>query len=206
MFNLIEIVRRNRETFYNFSTGQKLPLLIANIVKILIATILAGLFSNISKDFLNATITIYSILIGFSFNILFYLLSLPNEQRSIHDNSIEKEIKIEKTNKITNELFYNVSYFNIIAICMALVALLFFLFDSRLPRFTDGLANVDVLKEYIAKIGPSCFYIRHAALFAYRVLLYYLLIESMYSFIRTTGRVSFFFRQKIALRNDRQES
>lgn len=202
MFSLVEIVQQNRNTFYDYSTNKQRSLILPNIIKISIAAILAILFGNFSKDFFDATITIYSILIGFSLNILFYLLSAQRERADAENLSIERKIAINKTNKITNELFYNVSYFNVISICVVLVALIFFLFECRLPKFGTEFSNLEMFKIFSIEIDNIYKYTKLAVLFLYHLIVYALLIESMYTLIRTIGRVSYFFSQKMALQDE----
>lgn len=198
MFNLIEIVKKNRATFYNYSTGDKSNILLSYFLKSFIAVCFASLFIIPSNNFLNATLTISAILLGFSFNVLFYLLSSNKLFIDEEDDSIEIKLKKEKVNKLSDELFYNVSYFNIITLLVIVTALIFFLFDSGLSYFILYLNELELIRS----LKPYLAYISSAVLWFYRVLFYFLIIESFYSFGRAIGRMSFYFQKKIELQKN----
>lgn len=199
MFNIREIIRHNRATYYNFSTGRSTSLLLPYATKFLLAFLMAYLFANIQKDFLNVVITIYAILIGFSFNILFYLLSINKIRINLENDSLETQIRIEKTNKLADELFYNVSYFNISSICVIITTLLFFLFESRGSNFLAHIENWPTLGSYLESLEPYLTAVMQFFTWGYRVFFYLLLLESLDCFLRTIGRVSFYFQEKIKL-------
>jgi hypothetical protein len=187
MINLVGIVRNNRESYYNFSTGQPLPQTISNIIKVIIALISASIFVQINKDFLGAVLSVYSILVGFSFNIIFYLIAIEKKEPDANA-SIEKQIKFEKLNKLIQELFYNVSYFTLISIFLVLLCLLLFLASCT----GEGWG---ILKEeiYSAILERSINVIK----FLYHTLFFLVLLESIYSFLRTMNRVNYYFSTKI---------
>ena len=199
MFNIPEIVKQNRSTFYNFSTNEPLSLWRSTLAKIMCSILFAILFCQLNKDYLNALITIYAILIGFSFNVLFYLLSTNKIQASPGTTSLEKQLKIEKLNKLSNELFYNVSYFNIVSLSLVVTSLVFFIVDSRIPQFFRHIGEISFIKPISSEIEPYLIYVRVIILFIYRLMLYYLIIESLFSFTRAIERVTFYFRQKLLL-------
>lgn len=199
MFNLIEIVKKNRATFYNYSTGDKSNILLSYFLKSFIAVFFASLFIIPSNNFLNATLTISAILLGFSFNVLFYLLSSNKLFIDEEDDSIEIKLKKEKINKLSNELFYNVSYFNIITLLVILTALIFFLFDTGFSYFVLYLSELELIRSLLCNLKPYTSYISSTVLWFYRVLFYFLIIESFYSFGRAIGRMSFYFQKKIEL-------
>ena len=201
MFNIIQIAKHNRKTFYDFSNGEELPVWQSYVIKIIISSILAIVFCNISKDFLNAILTIYAILIGFSFNIVFYLLSINKTNPDLIKDSLERQNKIEKINKLTDELFYNVSYFNIISILVTITALLFFLADSQNSELWTYFEDIEIIKELIVKWHSSLHYTKIFAILIYKALFYFVIIESMGSFLRTIGRVNFYFQEKLKLQN-----
>ncbi len=199
MFNIWQIAKKNRETFYNYSTDEPLNLRPSRIVKGGIAFFLVLLFPNVGKDFLGTILAVYSILIGFSFNVLFYLLSIRKLYPSSQADSLEKQIKYEKLNRLRDELFYNVSYFSICAISLVIISLTFFLFDSFSRKFVEYLPWASTLKNLIQEYSVALSYISVLISHFYKFVFYVLLIESMYSFIRTIGRVSFYFEEKIKL-------
>ncbi len=126
MFNVFEIVRNNQETYYNFSTGRPYAVWPSVMLKFFFSCLLSLFFTNMSAGFAEATVTVYSILIGFSFNVLFYLLSSNKLKIIPNEVFLENKVKINKLNKLANELFFNVSYFNFISVIVLVLALGFF--------------------------------------------------------------------------------
>ncbi|WP_419799158.1 MAG: hypothetical protein ACNI26_05675 [Terasakiella sp.] len=198
MFNLKSIILNNDETFYNFATGEKLSRKKRVIVKISLSIILSFFFFNIGKDLINAVIAIYAILIGFGFNILFYLLTIKKEDHKKDNSSIEHELKVKKINKLTEELFYNVSYFNVIAVALVLLSLSFFVAESQ------NLASLKahIMNSKTAFLFPHLLKIKLAIYIVFVFTFYSTLIESAYTFLRTIGRVTFFFDQKIKIQSN----
>ena len=100
---------------------------------------------------------------------------------------------------MSNELFYNVSYFNIITLLVILTALIFFLFDTGFSYFVLYLSELELIRSLLCNLKPYTSYISSTVLWFYRVLFYFLIIESFYSFGRAIGRMSFYFQKKIEL-------
>lgn len=172
------------------------------VVKVIGAILAALIFSVITEDMIDAILVIYSILIGFSFNILFYLLSM-NRLSHEENESIERELKVKKLNKLKEELFHNVSYFNIISISLILLAIILLFFY---PYDFETLSQSRMLENFFNQTLESSFDWRYHIDLAvsviktlFRAVFYYVLIESFYSFLRTTGRVTFYFEEKLAL-------
>jgi hypothetical protein len=194
MLNLIEIIENNRKTFYCYRTGKASSQALANILKMLAAGCLTALFYVFSESLAGAIITVYAILVGFSFNILFYLAAsnekIPEITNSTEDAVFfEDQIQEYKMRTLSGELFHNVSYFNLVSIALIMMCLGIYFSNcqSIFSIFTIQLDNISPLWED-AKIGFKIIYIS---------LLFLLLIESGYTFLRIIDRVNFYFNGKI---------
>lgn len=180
MSSFLDIITRNRRTFYNFETRQLIPQNRANIFKTVAALAAAFLFSQIDRDFIEAIITVFAILVGFTFSILFYLLSLKSIVAE-QDASLEKKARIEKLNILAKELFYNISYFNLLAVSLVFICFCYYVAKcANSFSFFHGL-SVETL-GWLFNI--------------YAFLLYLVLIESGFSLFRTIGRVNYLFSQQ----------
>jgi len=131
MFNLINIIKYNRNTFYDYATNKKLGVLRSYLSKISFSCVISFVCLAPSATFIDATLQVHAIPLGFSFNVLFYFLANDKLRAGETGSSIEKKIIITKLNKLSEEIFYNVSYFNIVALFVIAVALLYLLFDSN---------------------------------------------------------------------------
>jgi hypothetical protein len=193
------IVARNRATFYNFATGKPDSQLSGYISKGCTCAYLSFVFSQPTNDFLNAIITVYSILVGFSFNILFYLLSSGRLTfLNKGEVSIEDDLMVERLNKLSTELFDNVSYFNLLSVAVLLTALISFLFDAQFSGFT---IPIDLESHTLEMLQRILDWLLRISEWVYSALLYFLIIESIYSFIRTVGRVGFYFEKRLKIAN-----
>lgn len=199
MLDIQSITQKNRDTFYDYSTGEKVSLARTRFVKLLLALFMAFVFAHPSQGFFGIIMASYSILIGFSFNVLFYLLgyadrySQPKQQNQKHNRILEKELEYEKLGRLSRELFYNVSYFNVIAVALIILSLLYYLFQGTIfagwwqhpPQAIDGS-----LFQFLVVT-------KSLSLHLYHFMLYLLLCESMYTFLRVVGRVNYYFNKKI---------
>jgi len=196
-----KIIQSNRDTFYDFSSGVRANLLWLRLAKLVVATASAVLFSVFSDPFLAAVLTVYSILIGFSFNVLFQLFSFDPSSLVKGDASLERRVRVDRLKTLGDELFYNISYFNIVSIAVVVLALGYSFVYAPVPflrrfvhvgLFSTALADarmyLELLKEPLRFLGCSIFY--------------YLLIESICTLGRTIARMSFFFSLKIRLQNE----
>jgi hypothetical protein len=134
---------------------------------------------------------------------MFFLISgsLPTGGE---DGSIEAGLKKKKLARLAKELFYNVSYFNFVALISVLLALLMLLpnIDSdALAELTKSQSGLGFWPEERWKSIFSGFSIW--LLSAFEFLLYAALIESLTSFARTVGRVSFYFERRLQIENQK---
>lgn len=196
MFELWKIVEENRATFYDYSTNVRHNLWRSRIVKFLTAAVASFLFSKMSEQFLGAVLTVYSILIGFSFNVLFQLISFDGVRKAA-GQSLETEAKLDRLQMLSNELFYNVSYFNVISIILVIFTLCYFLVYLPQPSAVYALAQSIISVSERVQEWFTC--TMAVGKFMIRVGFYFLLFESVYSFLRTISRLSHFFKLKMDL-------
>jgi hypothetical protein len=137
---------------------------------------------------------VHAILLGFSFNVLFYFLANDKLRAGETGSSIEKKIIITKLNKLSEEIFYNVSYFNIVALFVIAVALLYLLFDSNNEEIFLYFKGYPKINTCLIGIGSAFFWL-------YNALFYFLIVESLSSFGRNITRVSYYFQKIIELKN-----
>lgn len=199
MSSLLDIAQRHWDTFYDYDTGVRKPVWKRTFCAIAVSLAVALLIEEIGSDAIAALLTVQSILIGFSFSVLFFLLS--GSAPVVDKSSIEQYLSAKKLTRLSNELFYNVSYFNIVATFSVVVALLLLLpgIDKSLvlavaSEFEGGLGIVRDQREWVL----ACFsWISEVLNF----VLIFLFLESTASFIRTISRVSFFFEKRLKQQN-----
>lgn len=193
---MLDIVRNNNATFYNYRTGAPSPVWRRVALTMFGALLLTIPFHAGLSTFLGSVATAQSILVGFSFNVLFFLVSSSNIAAPFDGGSLEKKLKQDKLRILSNELFYNVSYFNFVAIGSVLVSLSLLLPAPSLNWIRVAIsAYADA--EYLASISGIWAKLREAIAIALVFLFYFLMLESFLTFYRTAVRVSFFFGEKL---------
>ena len=203
MPELISIYRRNAETFYNYRTGDKHSQVLKNITIIIIAAIGSVVFGVRSDNVYLGVITAQSILAGFSFNLMFTLSSndIANYDKT---GNIEQAGKAERLNKLSKESFYNITYFNVVAIASVVFSLLLLLGGSVAGPWLHKLCNVsrmncDEAKHVWDTLGS---WMKDVVLF----LAYVTILESIMTFVRTVQRVSYLFDEKMKLRAEQEQN
>jgi hypothetical protein len=197
MSELQKIVKENRESFYDFSTKKRTPIYRLYVVELIFAFCLSLLFSGVGIGFFGAVLTVYSILIGFSFNVLFQILTFSGTKPAGGTTSLERANKLERINKLADELYFNVSYFNVISIAIVILTLLCFLPYLPDPRFLSLLSGFAIALEIQRHLNAGLVF--DLISFCVRTFYYALIIESLYTLIRTVGRMSFYFSMKMDL-------
>lgn len=193
---MIGIVRNNNATFYNYNTGKPVKRWRSIAVVCVLACCFSVLFRNELGSFFGSVAAAQSILVGFSFSVMFFLLSSEVVTAPNDAASLEKKQKYEKLNKLCEELFYNVSYFNLVAIACVIVSLFLMLPPPAfgiLSQFAGDLSGVDVGSAFSQFWSHAKFVTQSSLLF----LFYLLMLESFSAFYRTALRVSYFFEQKL---------
>lgn len=191
MFNLAKIFAENAATHYDYSTGDptsRWPLYVFTLAAAILAALAIG---RPSSDFLAGALSAEAILVGFSFNVLFYLVA-NRRVRPLSFVDIEHEIRFQKLSKLSDEIFSNVSYFNVVAIFSALLSLCGLMIVSE--NFSP---NANILLVWIFGNEPSVVKYLIIAKFSlqtfYFSILFVFLIESATVFLRTVGRVGYYF-------------
>lgn len=197
------IIRTNNETFYvynkNSAKQRPLPIRKRILTFIGLSSILVYLLENINNTAIGAVITIQSILVGFSFSVLFFLLSskisLPSKK-----GSIEQKSTYDRLILLGKELFYNVSYFTIIAISSLFVSLLLILpkIDGETIKFlvyAITYFETSTLDFFIFALRI----IRTFISFFLEGLFFFLLFECFFTFARIIGRVNYYFEKRLKL-------
>lgn len=199
MFSASEIIRNNNNTFYNYASSQKTSQRRRIITLLIISSLLIWAIPVQSNDFLNAVITAQAILVGFSFSVLFFLLSNSDIQ-ALPGESIERSLRRAKLNKLCREIFHNVSYYNFVSIISVVLSLLF-MSEHPNRKFICGILSF--INKFISLDTSYAFeLIRYSWSFLYIIVgffLYASLAESIYTFFRTTLRVGFYFQEKLKL-------
>lgn len=196
MSDLLGIIRRHRETFYDYNTGKPTSVWPRNSVIVLFSFLVVLIFDGISVEAISALLTVQSILIGFGFSVLFFLIS-ADERTAQESASIESKLTASKLEKLSRELFYNVSYFNIVATSSVVVALLLMVphidsaVASRLAQLFAG-SNLDA-SDKVSAFEQVTYWISEVGNF----VLVLLFVESISTFLRTVGRVNFLFEKRL---------
>lgn len=195
MERILQISRENSKTFYDNRTGARIGIWPRIFLTFVVSLVLACVFRGEVDTFVNAVITIQSILIGFSFSVMFFLIS-GEVGYSNASGSIELELQFEKLNKLSEEIFYNISYFNVVAIA-CLILCLIVLVPSPYHPVVYLVTNFGIWSQDQVALwcGVSLVIISHFI----RLLLFFCLIESGYTFARAVGRVNYLFEEKMDL-------
>ena len=191
MFSLIDIIRRDAATYYEYDSNNRVSRARTMIVFAILSLAIGGLVVRASNDFLAGALSAQAILVGFSFNVLFYLVAnrLTTPARYA---SIEHELRFARLSTLSDEVFDNVTYFNLVAICAALAALVLLLAGSE--NFDGNLHKIAIFVTERTRIMPEALSWAKWAASAFGLsVLVFLLTESIYTFLRAVGRVRFYF-------------
>ncbi len=198
MASIRDIIRKNNETFYDYRSKKKHSVFPRLIFFIILAIIVFLVFQKLDKDFIAAILTVQSVLLGFSFSVLFFLVSGPTSHNAT-DLSLEKKYQANKLDTLANELFYNVAYYNTITIANVIVALVFLLPTLDLPSF---LNNYDFYQcMYSSVIAPNKTVFSNVWERFVVSVFFCTFTESIYTFYRIVRRVNFYFSEKLALQS-----
>jgi hypothetical protein len=200
MSNITKIILNNNGTFYNYATGKPVNQLRRFVTMAAISVGLALCLSPDLADYANSVLTVFSILVGFSFSVLFFLLD-SGEPLPINGTAIEDKLMRAKLEVLSKEIFYNISYFNLVSLLCVILSLMILLPELNIVEISD------VIKKLVGanqNVSTSHFYTESLSSFFVQIvqsLFYLLLIESMYSFFRTIIRVNYYFEQRLLAKN-----
>lgn len=190
MANIRSVIANNNATFYNYRTRQRLRLWPRICIFVMISPVIAFLLTENLTNFINSINTVLSILLGFSFSVLFYIAG-NKEGQSPSEVSLEKMNRIERLNALSKELFHNVSYF----VMTASAALAFAMIVIAPETLSDWLSKQTL--PYLLKVVPNASNCIWWANLVIRSIFFFLIIEAAYTFARIIGRVNFLFEEKI---------
>lgn len=192
---ITRIYADNASTFYDYRTNERQ----SQRARILVIVITAAIFSVLcpisSTEALSAAITVQAILIGFGFSVMFFLVQdtrPPSGDHSGDNISLERELDNEQVELLSKELFWNISYFNMVAFASLIVAL-----SLMIPNVWDR-AQVIVDRapwEALEVVDLSVPALIFPAAAQFLLMLFGL--ESGFTFVRTVGRVNFLFEQRM---------
>ena len=200
MFSIVDIVRRDAATYYEGDPANRVGRAKTLSVFAIFSLIAGFLVGTASSDFLTGALSAEAILVGFSFNVLFYLVA-NRLTAPASFSGLEHELRFERLSTLSDEVFDNVTYFNLVAICSAVAALLLLLAGST--SFDGNLHKIAGLITQRTRIeGAALSWAKWgASAFALSVLIF-LLIESVYTFLRAVGRVRFYFGMLKTMNDD----
>jgi len=192
MGSLSDIIRRNNSTFYDNRSGNRTPVW----PRYALFTALSGCFALLvgtpSDAVVSSVITVQSILVGFGFSVLFFLVSTEHEDEEA-SGTLEDKTRRRRLNKLSDELFYNISYYNIVTILSVLFALAFAFDISPLSRnLAAATTYLGIGPETKQSISTTLGYIHYIVVWGF----YLAFIESIFTFCRIVVRVNFYFSQK----------
>lgn len=195
MFNVRDIVRNNNATFYDFNTRKRQSQTTRAFITLLAASSAAIFCPDVSDNLLAGFLAVQSILLGFSVNVMFFLLGNREVDNSVYE-SMEAKLRSERLRDLYHELFYNVSYFNLIAVVSIIVATILLLPTPEVPDFSIGWSPVEAFVTWrdtskIPAIATTLF--RGVAMLVF----YTIAIEVIFSIARVIGRTSFYFERKM---------
>lgn len=190
MANIRSVIANNNATFYNYRTRERLRMWPRICIFVMISPVIAFLLTENLTNFINSINTVLSILLGFSFSVLFYIAG-NKEGQSPSEVSLEKMNRIERLNALSKELFHNVSYF----VMTASAALAFAMIVIAPETLSDWLSKQTL--PYLLKVVPNASNCIWWANLVIRSIFFFLIIEAAYTFARIIGRVNFLFEEKI---------
>jgi hypothetical protein len=195
VFNIRDIVRNNNATFYDFDSGKRRSQKFRGVLTWTIAVIAAIVCPKVSDNLLAGFLAVQSILLGFTVNVMFFLLG-NREREVVEGYSIEAQLRSEKLRDLYHELFYNVSYFNVIAVASIIVATALLLPVPEIPEFLHGFLIMVKYENWLAssKIPTVVSAISRTLSMA---VFYAISIEVIFSISRVIGRTSFYFERKM---------
>lgn len=195
MFNVRQIIRNNDATFYDFNTRKRRSQTPRYVVVCLASLVAAVVCPKVSDNLLAGVLAVQSILLGFTVNVMFFLLG-NREKETPEGTSIEAKVRSKRLRDLYHELFYNVSYFNLVAVASIIVATGLLLPTPEVPGFLRGLSPVEAYVHWLetskVPIVASAI-VRGGAMFVF----YAISIEVVFSIARVIGRTSFYFERKM---------
>jgi len=199
MYNIISIVRKNNETFFDHRADRHIPQRYRYVMQLLFAILLSIITFETIESSLSSIVTFLSILLGFSFSVLFFIVSSERARTSGLESLEEKE-RSNKLNSISDEIFYNISYLSIISVLSITLGLIISISISislnSLYRISENFSQhyndevIDSIHNIISN-GAEILFLLIKSFF------FFLLIEVVFTFIRIIIRIMAFFERRM---------
>lgn len=181
--NVRDIIARHNGTFYRFDTEVKRCVWCRYLVISLLSLAYTLMIGHVPLDAKTNVITTFSILLGFGFSVIFFL-GTENKTEKSHSIYLE-DLELENRKaSVRKELFYNVSYFNIISLCS-----IFFMILTMIKFRFDRIYYIENLEQFLD------FYNFYAPLIGVFLVIFFCL-ESFYSFYWVLRKVTYLFDKK----------
>lgn len=192
MTNLVEIVRRNNGTFYDNRSNRRKSVVPRMLSFLAVSLVVAWVAGTPSDTVVSSVITVQSILVGFGFSVLFFLVSSEREKEE-EAKGLEDKARRKRLNVLSDELFFNISYYNVATFLSVLLALLFAFDVTGLSSFADSFSSGLSIQGNTLESVRGYLEIAHRLLIA---VFFFVLFESVFTFYRIVIRVNFYFDQK----------
>jgi len=190
--SLREIYENDKSTYYEYNSGVRKGYKKTIFIQLITAFILCFFFSDITKDFLGSLLAFFSILTGFSFSVLFYIVAGGTYSLRAKTSLLEKANDLEKLNILRKEVFHNVSYFSLVSILVCLLAIFHYFLETRSCHWVCKFLTVEFDTknlEVFVSFGESLF----------SFILFFFISNCLYSFVRIIRRVNLLFTLKLDL-------
>ncbi|WP_108810635.1 hypothetical protein [Sphingorhabdus sp. Alg231-15] len=181
MLNLIDLYKKNRETYYNFATQKELAVWPRYLTLFSIVAVISVFTDYPSEGLIGTIVSALSILAGFSFGVQFVIVdrSFIGEARL---GSIEDHLTRKKVQKLASEIFDNIAYFNAVCIFGIIVACCLFL------ELSLGLIETMIPAEVVSK------YFFAAGIIG-KFILFSIVSEAFLTFFRLLERINYLFQK-----------
>ncbi|WP_317959926.1 hypothetical protein [Phaeobacter inhibens] len=200
MTNLVEIVRRNNGTFYDNRTNRRQSVVPRMLSFLVVSLVVAWVLGTPSDTVVSSVITVQSILVGFGFSVLFFLVSSEREKEG-ESKSLEDKARRKRLNVLSDELFFNISYYNVATFLSVLLALLFAFDVSGVSSFAANVSSWLSAPDSTVNSSQICLKVAHRFLIA---VFFFVLLESVFTFYRIVIRVNFYFDQKRKINSQKE--
>lgn len=202
MINVFDIIKRNNSTFYDNRSNRRQSVVPRMLLFAFVALIVAWVLGTPSDAVVSAVITVQSILVGFGFSVLFFLVSSERENES-DTTSLEDGTRRKRLNVLSDELFFNISYYNITTFLSMLLALLFAFDLSGIASFSSSVSGRLSIPDSYASYSQGLLNLAHRTLIT---VFFFMLFESVYTFYRIVIRVNFYFDQKRKIKSQKNSA
>jgi hypothetical protein len=206
MNNLRKIYQENRKTYRGYRSGELQPVAKRNLYLAVFAILCAMLFHAPEPSLIRVVITVLGILSGFSFSILFFIANNANPLVVTEGTTLEHRNKIRRSRTLTDEIFFNVSYFIMITVMTIILSVILML---PVENFLKAAQQVWIwvtdlipdIQEWQGWLQSSITFLRFLLQFAFWIFL----IEAVLTFLRILKRIGFLFSERLEIQKTLDE-